>query len=157
MSVFSGGHSIPIRESVFRAAATFNALLMRLSFPFKVSAMDVEPYPLTNSFPEFGQVLHRGPHFNRSTVWKMFVVLGILFYITLVHLLRYRRRERIQARYTPDGRASFSKLTNNQAQAIIKDLTELEFPKFFGFSIIFALFKVGFHLVNGGGPSEGTY
>ena len=33
-------------------------------------------------------------------------------------------------------------MTTDDAQAILKDLTELEFPKFFGFSIIFALFKV---------------
>ncbi|KAK4694526.1 hypothetical protein P7C71_g3072, partial [Lecanoromycetidae sp. Uapishka_2] len=33
-------------------------------------------------------------------------------------------------------------MTTNDAQAILKDLTELEFPKFFGFSIIFALFKL---------------
>lgn len=32
-------------------------------------------------------------------------------------------------------------MTTNDAQAILKDLTELEFPKVFGFSIIFALFK----------------
>ncbi|KAF6227091.1 hypothetical protein HO133_008532 [Letharia lupina] len=32
-------------------------------------------------------------------------------------------------------------MTTDDAQAILKDLTELEFPKFFGFSIIFALFK----------------
>ncbi|KAG7008344.1 hypothetical protein G7Y79_00006g019640 [Physcia stellaris] len=38
-------------------------------------------------------------------------------------------------------RASYARMTNDQAQAILKDLTELEFPKLFGFSIIFALFK----------------
>lgn len=32
-------------------------------------------------------------------------------------------------------------MTTSDAQAILKDLTELEFPKLFGFSIIFALFK----------------
>ena len=33
-------------------------------------------------------------------------------------------------------------MTVDEAHAILKDMTELEFPKFMGFSIIFALFKV---------------
>ena len=70
------------------------------------------------------------------------VFLSLLFYITVIYLLRFRRAKSLKARYSPAGRASFSKLTTNDAQAILKDLTELEFPKFFGFSIIFALFKV---------------
>lgn len=39
------------------------------------------------------------------------------------------------------GDESYRKMTTSDAQAILKDLTELEFPKLFGFSIIFALFK----------------
>jgi hypothetical protein len=37
---------------------------------------------------------------------------------------------------------SFSKMTNVDAQAIIRYMAELEFPKIFEISIQFALFKV---------------
>ena len=40
-------------------------------------------------------------------------------------------------------RRDFSRLTADEAQTVLKDLTELEFPKLMGFSIVFALFKVG--------------
>ena len=40
------------------------------------------------------------------------------------------------------GRQSFAKMTTDEAHGILKDMTELEFPRFMGFSIIFALFKV---------------
>ena len=58
-----------------------------------------------------------------------------------VHHLRYRRARLLEKKYSPAGRGSFRYLTTNDAQAILKDLSELEFPKLFGFSIIFALFK----------------
>ncbi|KAI9652223.1 MAG: hypothetical protein M1831_007132 [Alyxoria varia] len=38
-------------------------------------------------------------------------------------------------------RPSMAKMTADEAQEILKELTELEFPKFMGFSIVFALFK----------------
>lgn len=63
-------------------------------------------------------------------------------YVLLVSLLRHQRAKTLRTKYSPAGRASFSRMTTNDAQAILKDLTELEFPQFFGFSIIFALFKV---------------
>ena len=37
-------------------------------------------------------------------------------------------------------------MTTDDAQSILKDLTELEFPKTFGFSVIFALFKARKHI-----------
>ena len=33
-------------------------------------------------------------------------------------------------------------MTADDAQTILRELTELEFPKLMGFSIVFALFKV---------------
>lgn len=39
-------------------------------------------------------------------------------------------------------RRDYASMTADQAQMILKDLTELEFPKMMGFSIVFALFKV---------------
>ena len=73
--------------------------------------------------------------------WEL-AVPAFIAYLLLVRSLRFRRRDNLEARYAPSGRASLASLTNNDAQTILKDLTELEFPKFFGFSIIFALFKV---------------
>ena len=77
-----------------------------------------------------------------SQRWELFFVPAFLIYILLVHLLRHQRAKGLEKRFSPAGRASFCRMTTNDAQAILKDLTELEFPKFFGFSIIFALFKV---------------
>ncbi len=76
--------------------------------------------------------------------WKLCLVPALLIYILLVYLFRDRRARSLERRFTPGGRASFGRMTTSDAQAILKDLTELEFPKFFGFSIIFALFKAGY-------------
>ena len=77
-----------------------------------------------------------------SQQWRPFLLLALLAYLLTVQHLRYRRARQLEKKYSPAGRSSFCHLTTNDAQAILKDLTELEFPKFFGFSIIFALFKV---------------
>lgn len=76
-----------------------------------------------------------------SQQWRFLFLPALLVYLVLVHLLRDRRAKSLERRFSPAGRASFCRMTTNDAQAILKDLTELEFPKFFGFSIIFALFK----------------
>ena len=76
-----------------------------------------------------------------SQQWKCLLLPALLVYILLVHCLRDRRAKSLERRFSPAGRVSFCRMTTNDAQAILKDLTELEFPKFFGFSIIFALFK----------------
>lgn len=78
---------------------------------------------------------------NNSATWK--ALLGVLAYLVLVRLLRYRRVDSLPKRYGLTTRASFASMTTDDAQTILKDLTELEFPKIFGFSIIFALFKAG--------------
>ena len=75
--------------------------------------------------------------------WGIFFLPTLLVYLLLVHLLRHRRAKSLQRRFSPAGRASFGHMTTNDAQAILKDLTELEFPHFFGFAIILALFKAG--------------
>lgn len=70
------------------------------------------------------------------------LTIAFLTYLLIVSLLRHQRARKLEKRYSPAGKASFGRMTGNDAQAILKDLTELEFPKIFGFSIIFALFKV---------------
>ena len=72
----------------------------------------------------------------------MFTLI-VLAYMAVVSMLRYRRAAYLQKKYNFTTRASFRTMSMDDAQAILKDLTELEFPKIFGFSIIFALFKGG--------------
>ena len=74
--------------------------------------------------------------------WTILAVSGLFAYIVIVRLLRHQRAKDLPRRHGLTDRASYSKMTTNQAQSILKDLTELEFPKTFGFSVIFALFKV---------------
>ena len=68
-------------------------------------------------------------------------LLVISVYLLCVSLLRHRRAKKLWCRYAPAGKDSFDKITVDEAQIILKELTELEFPRLFGFSIIFALFK----------------
>ena len=75
--------------------------------------------------------------------WAWLIIPGLMAYMAIVRLLRYQRARNIPLKHGLPDRASYACMTNDQAQAILKDLTELEFPKVFGFSVIFALFKVG--------------
>ncbi|KAF2185019.1 hypothetical protein K469DRAFT_726903 [Zopfia rhizophila CBS 207.26] len=65
----------------------------------------------------------------------------LLAYLGLVKLLRYARSKSFAQRFGMLDRASYARLSAPEAQIILKDLKELEFPKFMGFSIIFVLFK----------------
>jgi len=75
--------------------------------------------------------------------WRALLIPGFVAYLAIVYFLRHRRARSLYKRYGLSTRASFARMTIDEAQAILKDLTELEFPKIFGFSIIFALFKGG--------------
>lgn len=75
--------------------------------------------------------------------WRVLLIQGFVAYLAIVYLLRHKRARSLPKRYGLTTRASFARMTIEEAQAILKDLTELEFPKVFGFSIIFALFKEG--------------
>ena len=70
------------------------------------------------------------------------MVLGTLAYLLLVYVLRYQRAKRLERKYAPAGRESFRRMTADDAQAILKTLAELEFPKLYGFSNLMALFRV---------------
>lgn len=73
--------------------------------------------------------------------WTTLLLPALLIYLLLVRSLRFRRARCLEKLYSPQGKSSFKHMTTNDAQVILKDLTTLEFPKLFGFSIIFALFK----------------
>ncbi|KAL9095927.1 MAG: hypothetical protein Q9165_001925 [Trypethelium subeluteriae] len=66
----------------------------------------------------------------------------ILLYIGVVATLRYRRAHGLYKRYGIASRCDFARLTADQAQMILKDLAELEFPILMSLSMTFALFKV---------------
>ncbi len=76
-----------------------------------------------------------------NTQW--IITLLVLAYMVSVSMLRHRRGADLQKKYNLTTRASFRTMSTDDAQTILKDLTELEFPKMFGFSIIIALFKGG--------------
>jgi len=67
--------------------------------------------------------------------------LIIASYVLLVRLLRYRRATAIPLKHGIHSRADFATMTADQAQDILKDLVELEFPKLMGISLVFALFR----------------
>ena len=103
-------------------------------------------YPTANCSNAFIGAFNMWPHLievnSAFQQWKLLLLPPLLGYLCLVSFLRHRRARDLQKRFSPAGRASFARMTTDDAQAVLKDLTELEFPKFFGFSIIFALFKV---------------
>lgn len=77
------------------------------------------------------------------SAWRNALIPAAVVYLAVVYLLRHRRASSLPKRYGLTTRTSFARMTVDDAQSILKDLTELEFPKIFGFSIIFALFKEG--------------
>ena len=67
----------------------------------------------------------------------------LLVYMAVIPVVRYRRATNLLKKYHLVMTASFRGMTTDDAQAVLEDLAELEFPKILGFSIIFALFKGG--------------
>ena len=74
--------------------------------------------------------------------WPLLVPFGLVIYLALVRLLRFQRAQQLPRKFQMTRRDTFKTMTADQAQDVLKYLTELEFPKFMGFSIVFALFKV---------------
>jgi hypothetical protein len=73
--------------------------------------------------------------------WWLYGVSCLAVYLWVVASLRFRRANATPKRYNMESREAYAKMTADDAQAILKDLTELEFPKIMGLSIIFALFR----------------
>jgi hypothetical protein len=69
-------------------------------------------------------------------------VPAALLYPLLCSVLRFRRREAMRKKFNYPDKASFSRMTNDDAQAIIQYTAELEFPTSYEMSLQFALFKV---------------
>ena len=66
---------------------------------------------------------------------------AVAFYLILCRLLRFRRIKALHRKYGVRDRLDLARQTADQAQEILREMVELEFPKFMGFSIVFALFK----------------
>lgn len=73
--------------------------------------------------------------------WSPYVVPAVATYLSLVWLLRFRRRDTMAKKFNYPDKASFSRMTNVDAQAIVQYVAELEFPKIYEMSLQFALFK----------------
>ncbi|KAI2473136.1 hypothetical protein F4781DRAFT_223114 [Annulohypoxylon bovei var. microspora] len=73
--------------------------------------------------------------------WSNVLAGLVSVYLIAVHFLRYKRRDSIIRRYSPEGRQSLRALSLANAHAIVLDLATLEFPRIFSGSIFFALFK----------------
>lgn len=73
-------------------------------------------------------------------------ILGAFgLYVGVVNSLRHRRSKSLASRMDMPNREAYSKMRVEQAQMIISEIFELEFPFFSGLSVTFALFKVSWH------------
>ncbi|PGH11082.1 hypothetical protein AJ80_07270 [Polytolypa hystricis UAMH7299] len=69
------------------------------------------------------------------------VVLCVPGYMVLVSLLRYRRRDQIQAEFNYPDRESYARMTDDDAFKIIKKISQFEFPFTYLKALQFALFR----------------
>ncbi|KAL6713474.1 hypothetical protein ACLMJK_008939 [Lecanora helva] len=73
--------------------------------------------------------------------WRLHLSICLLAYVLLVRALRHHREKSLVAKYAPGGRESLRSMTADDAQAILKTLAELEFPKLYGLAMVVALFR----------------
>ena len=68
-------------------------------------------------------------------------LLAITAYILLVQTLRFRRSQSALRKYAYTDRASLSRMTYADAQAVVRELAVHEFPTMFELGVQLALFK----------------
>lgn len=78
---------------------------------------------------------------GKGTPWSPYIAPAFLSYVFVCWLLRYNRRDAMHKKFNYPNKASFSAMTNTDAQAIMQYQAELEYPKMYEMSIQFALFK----------------
>ncbi|KAK2757256.1 hypothetical protein FQN54_004770 [Arachnomyces sp. PD_36] len=79
---------------------------------------------------------------NISQQWRVYILSGVIVsYLYLVRLLRYRRRDNLPKKLRLEDRASFSRMTIEEAHSILLLLVDQEFPTILHTSLFFALFK----------------
>lgn len=79
---------------------------------------------------------------NSWLSWSTTCLFIMLIYVTTCFLLRFRSLSKVQSRFNFPDRASLSRMTGADAQAIIEHAYTYEFPLFFGLSLTYALTKV---------------
>ncbi|KAI7780522.1 hypothetical protein LA080_015923 [Diaporthe eres] len=77
----------------------------------------------------------------RSTVWLIGVPAVLGLWVILCSSLRFRNEKAMLRRYNYSTRASLAKMTNDDAQQILKYILDSEFPFTYKLSLQFALFK----------------
>ena len=88
-------------------------------------------------------VLTRGRPTLLSSFTSPAVLLALsVAYLALCSALRFRHEKAMRRRFNYPDRASFSRMTSDDAQAIIADLMSYEFPLLYKTSLQFAIFKV---------------
>lgn len=80
---------------------------------------------------------------SMSISWPTTSVLAALLvgWVFLCASLRFRRIDNLQKRLGYTDRASLARMTNNDAQVILQNIIEFEFPKLYLLSLQFAIFK----------------
>ncbi|GJN77226.1 hypothetical protein PLIIFM63780_000716 [Purpureocillium lilacinum] len=73
--------------------------------------------------------------------WSMALALTLVAYATACSFLRFRRFKDVHARFKYPDRESFSRMTNEDAQAIVHTMSSWECPLFFDLGLRYALFK----------------
>lgn len=79
---------------------------------------------------------------RRYTMYYLPIVAGVSFYLLLVRVLRYRRRDEFQRRFPYKTRDEMASMSLSEASVVMRELALQEFPIMFYGSISFALFKV---------------
>lgn len=78
----------------------------------------------------------------RSTAWLVGVPAVLGLYVILCSSLRFRNEKAMAQRYHYPTRASLAKMTNDDAQQILMNILDYEFPLIYKLSLQFGLFKV---------------
>jgi len=98
----------------------------------------------TSSINSSSKFLSSLPSILSASSWKQYVLPVALGYVALCRALRYHGEKRLRHRMGfPEGcgREALARMTNEQAQQIIKYLAAYEFPEFHLLALQFGLFK----------------
>jgi hypothetical protein len=99
----------------------------------------------TSSFNSSSKFLCSLPSLLSVSSWKQYLIPVALGYVALCRALRYHGEKRLRRRMGfPEGcgREALARMTNEQAQQIIKYLAAYEFPEFHLLALQFGIFKV---------------
>ncbi|KAJ6446654.1 C6 finger domain-containing protein [Purpureocillium lavendulum] len=78
---------------------------------------------------------------QQQVSWSAAFALALVAYASACSFLRFRRFKDIHGRFPYPDRASLSRMTNEDAQAIVHSMSSWECPLFFDLGLRYALFK----------------